>query len=171
MQMYGGRQAKLPIEMAMNPHNRDDDDERESNTETEENELEINDDDDIRDVSFDDRTSQIIQMRRETLKNIEIAQQRQKKHYDAKHSLDKPKYKVEASVWLKNSKKLTRKGPKMEPNWTGPYLINEVKTKGTFRLREVGKKNPKVLKQLMVCLSQTLFLRPKLKKIALEQRI
>ena len=34
----------------------------------------------------------------------------------------------------------------MEPNWIGPYVIHEIKSKGTFRL---GKKNPKVLKQLI----------------------
>eukprot|EP00731_Ephydatia_muelleri_P008396 Em0004g734a len=39
----------------------------------------------------------------------------------------------------KNSKKLSKKGSKMEPNWTGPYLIHEVLSKGTYRL---SKPNP-----------------------------
>ncbi|KAL5503548.1 hypothetical protein EMCRGX_G010513 [Ephydatia muelleri] len=38
-----------------------------------------------------------------------------------------------------NSKKLSKKGSKMEPNWTGPYLIHEVLSKGTYRL---SKPNP-----------------------------
>eukprot|EP00731_Ephydatia_muelleri_P025084 Em0017g167a len=42
-------------------------------------------------------------------------------------------------VNIKNSKKLSKKGSKMEPNWTSPYLIHEVLSKGTYRL---SKSNP-----------------------------
>ncbi len=132
--MYG-RQARLPIEMVLNPQNKDcEPDEPPS--------PKLSD-------QLDDWTSQMIRIRQNALKNIEAAQQKQKKTYDAKHSLDKPKYKVGAMVLLKNSKKLSKKGSKMEQNWKGPYQINEVKTKGTFRLCEVDKKNPRVLKQLV----------------------
>ena len=52
------------------------------------------------------------------MKNIGIAHQRQKFYYDAKHSNDKEKYKVGTLVLLQNSKKLSKKGSKMEPNLT-----------------------------------------------------
>lgn len=76
----------------------------------------------------------MIAIRKRALGNIQNAQGRQKKYYDAKHCKDKEMYKVGTLVLLKNSKKLSRKGSKLEPNWTGPYRINEVLKKGTFRL-------------------------------------
>ena len=47
---------------------------------------------------------------------------------------------------LRNSKKLTKKGSKMEPKWIGPYAVHEVLSKGTCRLSQVKKPN-KVLAQ------------------------
>ena len=35
---------------------------------------------------------------------------------------------------LKNARKLTHKGARLQPNWTGPYKISEVVGKGTVRL-------------------------------------
>ena len=43
-------------------------------------------------------------------------------------------YKDGTLVLPKNSKKLLKKGSKMAPNWTGPFLIHEVLPKGTYRL-------------------------------------
>ena len=54
------------------------------------------------------------------------------------HCKDREKYKAGTLVLIKNSKKLSKKGSKMEPNWTGPY-IHEVLSKGTYRL---SKPNP-----------------------------
>ena len=82
----------------------------------------------------EEHIARMISVRKKALVNIGIAQERQKKYYDAKHSRDKAKYKIGTLVLLKNSKKLTRKGSKLEPNWTGPYKIKEVLSKGTFRL-------------------------------------
>ena len=48
---------------------------------------------------------------------------------------------------LRNSKKLSKKGSKMEPNWIGPYVIHEVLYKGTYRLSQVKNKTNKVLAQ------------------------
>ena len=50
---------------------------------------------------------------------------------------------------LRNSKKLTEKGSKMEPNWIGPYAVHEVLSKGTCRLSQVKKPN-KVLAQKFI---------------------
>ena len=80
------------------------------------------------------RTQVMIDIRKKALENIEEAQTRQKRYYDAKHSKDKSCYKVGALVLVKNARKLTRKGSKLEPNWTGPYQIAEVVGRGTFRL-------------------------------------
>ena len=62
-------------------------------------------------------------VRKKALTNIINAQECQKKNYDTKNSRDKAKYKIGTLVLLKNSKKLTRKGSKLGPKWTGPYKI------------------------------------------------
>ena len=63
---------------------------------------------------------------------------RQNVYYDQVRK-DREKYKVRTLVLINNSKKLSKKGSKMQPNWTGPYLIHEVLSKGTYRL---SKPNP-----------------------------
>eukprot|EP00731_Ephydatia_muelleri_P022608 Em0015g191a len=80
----------------------------------------------------------MVDVRKKALENMK-AQGRQKVYYDQVHCKDREKYKVGTLVLLKNSKKLSKKGSKMEPNWTGPYLIHEVLSKGTYRL---SKPNP-----------------------------
>ena len=82
----------------------------------------------------------MINVRQQALQNIQC---RQKVYYDATHNIDKGQYKVGAVVLLRNSKKLTKKGSKMEPNWIGPY---QVLSKGTCRLSQAKKPN-KVLAQ------------------------
>ena len=83
----------------------------------------------------------MINVRQQALQNIQKAQCRQKIYYDAAHNIDKGQYKVGAVVLLRNSKKLTKKGSKMEPNWIGPYVVHEVLSKGTCRLSQVKKPN------------------------------
>ena len=85
-------------------------------------------------------------MRKNALQNIQKAQERPKKAYDAKHCSEKL-FKVGIQVLIKNSKKLSRKGSKMEPNWTGPYKICQILKKNTFRLCYVNDCNKK-LKQV-----------------------
>ncbi|KAL5517173.1 hypothetical protein EMCRGX_G002666 [Ephydatia muelleri] len=60
----------------------------------------------------------------------------------ASERCDKPEDGLQQTIIecsIKNSKKLSKKGSKMEHNWTGPYLIHEVLSKGTYRL---SKPNP-----------------------------
>ena len=76
----------------------------------------------------------MVDVRKKALENIMKAQGRQKVYYDQVHCKDRENYKVGTLVLLKNSKKLSKKGSKMEPNWTCPYLIHEVLSKGTYRL-------------------------------------
>ena len=104
-------------------------------------------DDDGMNLSFEEHVNIMIGVRRKALANIGIAQERQKFYYNAKHCKDKDKYVVGAAVLLKNSKKLSRKGSKMEPNWTGPYHIHEGTGKNTYKLcRFKGTNKEKVLK-------------------------
>ncbi len=95
MQVYG-RQAKLPVEFTVKPLQvaRDDDDDED------ENDFEL---------SINEHTSKMVAIRKTALENIEAAQERQKKQYNAKHSQDKHKYKVGALILLKNSRKLNIK--------------------------------------------------------------
>ena len=82
-------------------------------------------------LNFEEHMRVMIDVRKSVLENIGVAQHRQKHYYDAKHCKDKDKYEVGAAVLLKNSKKLSRKGSKLEPNWTGPYHIYEAAGKNT----------------------------------------
>ena len=134
-----GRQARLPVEFNTKPNNEDQD---ECDDEIEKNDAEVK--------SMEENMAKMVDIRKKALANIGIAQQQQKIYYDAKHCKDKEKYDVGALVLLKNSRKLSCKGSKMEPNWTGPYSIVEVAGKNTYRLcRYKGTKKEKVLKQLI----------------------
>ena len=121
--MYG-RKAQLPVEFNLGTSEVDED----------EHEFEIPED-----LDLDSHLQKMIEIHKRALLNIEVAQKRQKKYYNAKHSKDKQKVKVGAFVLVKNSRKLSRKGSKLEQNWMGPYKIDEVVGKGTFRLSDKTK--------------------------------
>ena len=116
--MYG-RNAILPVEFNMAEEHKNESEEELENTE---------------ELDLDEHVKKMMTVRKRALENIRHAQDRQKRCYDAKHAKDKSKYKVGILVWVKNSKKLSRKGSKLEKNWLGPYRICEVIGKGTFRL-------------------------------------
>ena len=97
---------------------------------------------------FEEKMKKMINIRKKALNNIQLAQERQKKNYDAKHCKDKEKYVVGTLVLLRNSKKLSRKGSKMEQNWLGPYRIIENVKKNTYRLCSRND-NKKVLRTLV----------------------
>ena len=126
-----GRQARLPIELNIKPEEGEPAAEPSTSS----------------DLKFDEYISDMIKIRRRALENIQAAQERQKGYYDAKHGKDKSKYQVGELVLVKNSKKLSRKGSKMEPNWHGPYRIHEILGKGTFKLCHVDD-SKKVLAQI-----------------------
>ena len=98
-----GRQARLPIELNIKPEEGEPAAEPSTSS----------------DLKFDEYISDMMKIRRRALENIQAAQERQKGYYDAKHGKDKSKYQVGELVLVKNSKKLSRKGSKMEPNWHG----------------------------------------------------
>ena len=62
--------------------------------------------------------------------NIEEMQSTHKKYYDAKHL--PPCYKDGDKVLFNNARRKRRLGDKLTPRWTGPYVIGEIHTKGTF---------------------------------------
>ena len=70
--------------------------------------------------------------------NVCEAQKRQKKHYDTKDQ--QGSFKVGQSVLVKNMKKLSKKGDKMDPNWTGPYEIAECVGNNYHLRRREGNK-------------------------------
>ena len=67
----------------------------------------------------------MVVLRKKALENIRHAQEKQKMYYDKKHCKDKEKYTVGVLVLVRNSKKLSRKGSKLEPDWSEPYVIHE----------------------------------------------
>ena len=56
----------------------------------------------------------MLMIQKKALENIRIAQQN--RQYDAKHCKDKAQYKIGALVLMKNSRKLSCRGSKMELN-------------------------------------------------------
>ena len=65
--------------------------------------------------------------------NIEKAQKKQKKQFDAKHR--PPTFKAGDKVWVYNARKDTRKGGKLSWNWKGPFEIVEQTKRGTYSLK------------------------------------
>ena len=89
-------------------------------------------------------SKEIIVLRKKALENIRHAQEKQTRNKE--HCKDKQKYTGGTFVLVRNSNKLLRKGLKLEPDWSGPYVIHEDLRKGTYRLHDPG--NPsKVLAQ------------------------
>lgn len=74
--------------------------------------------------------------------NISEAQMRQKKCYDQRNNSDDT-LPIGTTVYIKNSRRIQRVGSKLEPRWTGPYLVEESLGKG-----RVGLINAKTQKKL-----------------------
>ena len=62
------------------------------------------------------------------------AKEKMKKRTDAKHNDFTSDFTVGSLVLVLNSRKLSRKGGKMEPLWHGPYRIHEDLGKDCFKL-------------------------------------
>lgn len=149
-----GRQARLPIEFNLKPNH-------DSGTENQDlngNDSEAHDstNDQCHDLELDDCIDAMITVRKKALENIGVAQKKQKAYYDAKHCKDRNMYKEGTLVLLKNSRKLSRKGSKLEPNWTGPYRISEVAGKGTFKLCDPND-HKKIMRSLYNMTRQKLY--------------
>ena len=112
--MYG-REARLPIQLTQATSELDEDD-------------------------FEAKVKSMAELRAKVhsnaLANIEKAQERQKKHYDAKHNTN-TKLKVGDKVLVKDMKNEGRKGGKLEQLFPGgPYTIAEDLGKGRYRLKD-----------------------------------
>ena len=85
----------------------------------------------------DDQVSKFIQLKKEIFPkvkdNVAAAQRRQKVHYDSRHQ--QGSYEAGDLVLVKNLRKLSKKGDKMKPNWTGPYEVIEQVGKTNYRLK------------------------------------
>lgn len=74
-----------------------------------------------------------LNIRREgAAKNIKESQKSQKKYHDKK--IKRTDIKVGDNVLVHNTRKTTRKGGKLSKNWNGPYVVENVLGKGTYRL-------------------------------------
>ena len=157
-----GRQPRLPIEFDTKSDENcieDSETEEKQSVGSEESVLQVNIN---KPTCFDDYNNllqRMVDVRRKALENIQSAQERQKKYYDTKHCKDKEQYKVGAAVLLLNSKKLSRRGSKLEQNWMGPYHIHEVLPKGTYRL--CNPENGNVLAQKINMTRLKLYYKPK----------
>ena len=78
-------------------------------------------------------------------RNISQAKEKQKKHYDARHTFDN-KIKSGDKVLVINSSRIHRMGGKLSPRFLGPYEVVEVFPKGRVRIKNL--RTQKVLKNL-----------------------
>ena len=99
--------------------------------------------------------------------NIETAQSKQKKYYDAKHGAGLS-FKLNALVPRKDFRRPKRKGGKLDPRWLGPYRISGVLGKGLYSLshckdghivKRVNGMHPNIFR---VCLPYSLEITPPL---------
>ena len=120
-----GRAPVLPIEMAI----------KSKPSSTDSDSLSGTDEDASSD--FDEKVRIMMNVRNQVkakaMQNINKAQERQKKSYDAKHQ--PLKFKEGDVVLLRNMRNEARKGGKLQQPWSGPYTISKVLPKGLYRLR------------------------------------
>ena len=133
--MYG-REARLPIELTRVTSELEEDD-------------------------FETKVKRMAELRAKVhsnaLANIEKAQERQKKHYDAKHNTN-TKLKVGDMVLVKDMKNEGRKGGKLNQLFPGgPYTITEDLGKGRYRLKD---EKGELLKTAINCHRLKLWLDP-----------
>eukprot|EP00731_Ephydatia_muelleri_P036660 Em0300g2a len=67
----------------------------------------------------------------------QMAQAKQKQHYDAKHTRAKL-FDVGVQVFKKDFLRKKRKGGKLDPRWLGPYIITQKLSKGFYSLQSVA---------------------------------
>jgi len=101
---------------------------------------------DTADLDAEARTERAIQFaeglqshRKTAQENITAAQSKQKNRYDLKHA--PPTYKVGDKVLKYYRRRDTRKGDKLKPRYTGPYVICDVGLlgRGVYRLKDGDK--------------------------------
>ena len=128
-----GRQPKLPVEFCFQSTGKEGKDDTSGVVESEikTSEHEANPQDNLldeEDASAEEQNSstswnnhdeglqehirKLVKIRKTALDNIKVAQERQKRQYDAKHCKDKAKYKVGTLVLVKNSQNSPTKGPR-----------------------------------------------------------
>ena len=71
--------------------------------------------------------------------NIELAQKKQKEHYDRKHAMPEH-YKLGALVLLKDHTRRKRKGGKLDNRWHGPFKIHKILPRGVYALSDEASK-------------------------------
>ncbi|CAC5412892.1 unnamed protein product [Mytilus coruscus] len=72
---------------------------------------------------------------KKVMENVDQAQKRQKLHFDNRHNIHENEFKENDNVLVKNKKR--KKGMEKQ-NWLGPYKIDKVVKKGTYRIKCVS---------------------------------
>ena len=125
--MYG-REARLPIDLTR-----------------------VQPDDEPQELDFELKLQRMLELQKklheQAYANIQKAQARQKKQYEAKHNTN-TRITVGDKVLVKSMKNESRKGGKLEPQFTGPYKVAEDIGKGRYRLQD---HNGNLLKTAINC--------------------
>ena len=112
-----GREARLPIDLTRVKHAKEQQEE----------------------LSFTEKLEKMLDMQKslhdQARQNIQEAQERQKRQYDAKHN-SRTTLKVGDKVLVQEMKNEGRKGGKLDVQFRGPYSIVETLGKGRFRLQD-----------------------------------
>jgi hypothetical protein len=89
----------------------------------------------------------LVEERREALKNIEKSQEGQKRRHDGKVKSE-TKFSIGEKVLLKDAAKEKQWTGKLSPKWKGPYYIHEVIGMGAYKLRTMEGKVLKVTRNV-----------------------
>lgn len=122
-QVMYGRTAKLPIDYSNN---------------TNEAECEVTTP--LLQEFVEQHVKQKAQLAEKVSKNIQEAQQRQKRNYDKRFHATK-EITVGTAVLVKNTKKINRHGCRLQPNWLGPYVVRKQLGKGRLLLKNLDTGN------------------------------
>jgi hypothetical protein len=94
----------------------------------------------------------MVEQRNRALENIAGAQAKQKQRYDIKHQGSS--YNIGDRVLKCNRRRDTRMGDKLQPRYTGPFVIHEFVSPGVYRLKD----GEKILKQVVNAKNLKLFI-------------
>ena len=133
-----GREARLPIDLTRVKHAKEQQEE----------------------LSFTEKLEKMVDMQKslhdQARQNIQEAQERQKRQYDAKHN-SRTTLKVGDKVLVQEMKNDGRKGEKLDVQFRGPYSIVETLGKGRFCLQD---QSGATLKKSVNCHRLKLWLEP-----------
>ena len=93
-------------------------------------------------AQFAERCEKAFRVARE---HVSLAQQRQKRNYDARIFRQAKPFSVNDKVWLAVHAKVKGRSPKLQLKWTGPFLITHKLSDCLYRVKNLDSERLKVV--------------------------